>query len=332
MRSGIDKTAFMWMWPVKGSSNVRAVGYDRRKKELGIRFNSSPQKYIYSDVPISIYKELVQAPSRGKYVHQHIKGYYPYRRKDYTGEEFAWEEEMPSKSQKQQRYFGWLYAKKKSGDTSGMSPKDIKTMESMSKEQIRDFAATKRKGLPTVLKKEAASRAPRVASKVLGNYFDLLTGRIRPRLRGQINAMVAKQEELAESLRLARSRGATLDARKTRVFEGAKNLMRQWAGEMPPKAEGLERIRDHAQKLKDVYQRQDKLMGRLNEQINNLPDTAGMQNDMRLLQRRISIGENTLDKINPRIWTARALTAGVAGVPIAVAANRALNKNKGATQ
>jgi hypothetical protein len=153
MRSGIDKTAFMWMWPVKGSSNVRAVGYDRRKKELGIRFNSSPQKYIYSDVPISIYKELVQAPSRGKYVHQHIKGYYPYRRKDYTGEEFAWEEEMPSKSQKQQRYFGWLYAKKKSGDTSGLSPKDIKTMESMSKDQIRDYAATKHKKLPVVVKK-----------------------------------------------------------------------------------------------------------------------------------------------------------------------------------
>jgi len=146
----------MWMWPVKGSSNVRAVGYDRRKKELGIRFNSSPQKYIYSDVPISIYKDLVQAPSRGKFVHQHIKGYYPYRRKDYAGEEFAWEEEMPSKSQKQQRYFGWLYSKKKSGDTSGMSPKDIKTMESMSKEQIRDFAATKRKNLPVVLKKESA--------------------------------------------------------------------------------------------------------------------------------------------------------------------------------
>lgn len=149
------KTAFMWMWPVKGSSNVRSVGYDRKREELGIRFKSSPQRYIYSDVPINVYKELIAAPSRGKYVHQNIKGVYPYRRKDYTGDDFAGEDIMPSTSQKQQRYFGWLYSKKKSGDTSGLSERDKRTLDSMSKDQIRDFAATKRKGLPVTISKAA---------------------------------------------------------------------------------------------------------------------------------------------------------------------------------
>ena len=123
----------MWMWPVFGSSNVRAVGYDRKKEELGIRFKSSPQRYMYSDVPISVYKGLMAAPSRGKYVHQHIKGNYPYRKKDYESSEYDEEGAMPSRSLKQQRYFGWLYSKVKSGDTKGLSERDKKVLSNMSK-------------------------------------------------------------------------------------------------------------------------------------------------------------------------------------------------------
>lgn len=66
---------------------------------------------------------------------------------------------MPAKSKQQQKFFGWLYSKKKSGDTSGMSEDDIKTMEGMSTEQIRDFAATKRKGLPKVVKPKKMNKS-----------------------------------------------------------------------------------------------------------------------------------------------------------------------------
>lgn len=151
--------SYIRMKRIPDSSNVRSAGYSKRNQELAVRYKSTPQRYFYSDVPYTVYKELMEAPSKGKYLYQNVKGYYPYVKDNYTGDEFAQEETMPAKSQAQQRYFGWLYSKKKSGDTSGLSDKDKKTMNDMSKDQIRDYAATKRKGLPTIIKKEVEKKA-----------------------------------------------------------------------------------------------------------------------------------------------------------------------------
>lgn len=146
--------SYIRMKRIVGSSNVQSVGYSKRNEEMAVRFKSTPQRYLYSGVPLSVYEDMLVAPSKGKYMHQNVKGYYPYRREDYTSDKYNQEGTMPAVSRKQQQYFGWLHSKVKSGDTTGMSEKDIKTMNSMSPEQIRAYAATKHKGLPVVIKKE----------------------------------------------------------------------------------------------------------------------------------------------------------------------------------
>jgi hypothetical protein len=50
---------------------------------------------------------------------------------------------MPAESQKQQRFFGYLYAHPEEAEKRGIN---------MTHEQIRDFAATPRKGLPVQAK------------------------------------------------------------------------------------------------------------------------------------------------------------------------------------
>ncbi len=154
-----ERKSYIRMNRIANSSNVRSVGYSKRNGELAVRFKSGPHRYIYSDVPQVVYTEMLNSPSKGKYVHQHIKGYYPYRKEYYTGEDYTWEAEMPSKSQAQQRYFGWLYSKAKSGDTSGLKEKDKKVLETMDKDQLREYAATKRTGLPVIMQKAAAESA-----------------------------------------------------------------------------------------------------------------------------------------------------------------------------
>lgn len=51
---------------------------------------------------------------------------------------------MPAKSKKQQQFFGAELARKRAGK---------KTRTKMSESQLKDFASTKRKGLPTKAKK-----------------------------------------------------------------------------------------------------------------------------------------------------------------------------------
>lgn len=57
--------------PVK-SSNLRSVGYDPESKTLEIEFNNS-SIYQYHNVPDSVYKELMNAESHGKYLDVNIK-------------------------------------------------------------------------------------------------------------------------------------------------------------------------------------------------------------------------------------------------------------------
>ena len=56
----------MKLTPVE-SSMVHAVGYDRKTKNLEVVFNSG-RTYIYEDVPPKVYKELMEAGSKGSYM------------------------------------------------------------------------------------------------------------------------------------------------------------------------------------------------------------------------------------------------------------------------
>lgn len=67
---------------------------------------------------------------------------------------------MPSESQAQQRFFGMVHATQK-GDIKAPSTAVAKAAKSMSKKSAKDFASTKRKGLPKhVASKKRYSRKP----------------------------------------------------------------------------------------------------------------------------------------------------------------------------
>ena len=73
------KPSKMKMIPVI-SSNVVSIGYKDKNKELFVTFKNG--SYVYTEVPKTEFEGLLNAPSKGKYIHQHIKGYYPYSRID----------------------------------------------------------------------------------------------------------------------------------------------------------------------------------------------------------------------------------------------------------
>ena len=54
------------------SSNIKAVGYDKKEKELEVHFHSGGE-YKYSDVPASLFHRLLKVKSPGKFFHKHIK-------------------------------------------------------------------------------------------------------------------------------------------------------------------------------------------------------------------------------------------------------------------
>lgn len=60
------------MHPVE-SSSIRAIGYDAAAEELWIEFHSSPNPYVYFEVPAAICAELEAAASKGEYVNLMIK-------------------------------------------------------------------------------------------------------------------------------------------------------------------------------------------------------------------------------------------------------------------
>lgn len=59
------------------SNNIKSIGWEDNKLE--VEFNSG-SIYEYDDVPEDIYDEFINAPSKGKYFHRHIKYGYNYRR------------------------------------------------------------------------------------------------------------------------------------------------------------------------------------------------------------------------------------------------------------
>ncbi|MCM1564797.1 MAG: KTSC domain-containing protein [Dehalobacter sp.] len=66
-------------WIPVVSSNLSAVAYEPSTQTLYIRFRSSGS-YAYFNVPESIYRGLMNAPSHGEYHAAHIKNHYRYRK------------------------------------------------------------------------------------------------------------------------------------------------------------------------------------------------------------------------------------------------------------
>lgn len=64
----------MNMIPVS-SSNLSSVGYENGV--LYIAFHSGGL-YSYTGVPFTVYQDLMNAPSHGKYFREHIRNNYPY--------------------------------------------------------------------------------------------------------------------------------------------------------------------------------------------------------------------------------------------------------------
>lgn len=57
------------------SSNIMEIGYDERSQTLEIAFHSGGI-YQYSNVPDSVFRDLMDASSHGAYFQQHIRDKY----------------------------------------------------------------------------------------------------------------------------------------------------------------------------------------------------------------------------------------------------------------
>lgn len=62
------------------SSNVAAIGFDARTSTLFVRFHNGARVYRYRGVPAAVYQAFLAAPSKGRFLSQFIKGFYPYAR------------------------------------------------------------------------------------------------------------------------------------------------------------------------------------------------------------------------------------------------------------
>jgi hypothetical protein len=60
------------------SSMIRSVGYDFPNSRLVVELHPSGRVYLYYDVPLSVYSELMAAESKGSYFNEAIRDLYPY--------------------------------------------------------------------------------------------------------------------------------------------------------------------------------------------------------------------------------------------------------------
>ena len=61
------------------SEMLVAAGYDPKSRVLQVIFRTG-ETYRYKQVPAFEYDGLMSAESKGKYMHRHIIGHYPYER------------------------------------------------------------------------------------------------------------------------------------------------------------------------------------------------------------------------------------------------------------
>ncbi len=59
------------------STAIRSVGYEPCTRTLEIEFQTG-KRYCYLHVPRFVYRELLAAPVKGKYFHDHIQYHYDY--------------------------------------------------------------------------------------------------------------------------------------------------------------------------------------------------------------------------------------------------------------
>ena len=78
--SAVAFAADIEMQSVK-SSLLDKVGYDPEAKVLAVQMSYSSDVYLYRDVPVDVFDDLLAADSKGAYYVKHIKGKYKTERK-----------------------------------------------------------------------------------------------------------------------------------------------------------------------------------------------------------------------------------------------------------
>lgn len=63
---------------LRTSTAIERVGYDDKTRTLSIWFRGG-RRYVYADVPRSVFDELCRAGSAGRFLSETIKGRYPCR-------------------------------------------------------------------------------------------------------------------------------------------------------------------------------------------------------------------------------------------------------------
>lgn len=64
--------------PFVESSAIERIDYRPERRELFVTFTSG-RRYIYFDVPASIYRRFLDAESQGRYFNSHIRDHYDFR-------------------------------------------------------------------------------------------------------------------------------------------------------------------------------------------------------------------------------------------------------------
>jgi len=64
------------------SSAISSIGYDERSSVLEVEF-SSGAIYDYFDVPEKVFRDLLKAPSKGRFVSRRVRDRYPFERREH---------------------------------------------------------------------------------------------------------------------------------------------------------------------------------------------------------------------------------------------------------
>jgi len=75
----------MMVYQTVKSSQIDRIGYDHETSQLGVVFKGGGE-YIYNDVPVEIYRQLIDSDSLGSAFHQLVKkGGYEFSKTILTG-------------------------------------------------------------------------------------------------------------------------------------------------------------------------------------------------------------------------------------------------------
>ena len=77
-RVGVEDWIDRSVWVRVKSSNVQGIRYSLPQEMLYVEFKGGGAVYVYSSVPVKVARDMWSAGSMGKFVHQRLKGRYPY--------------------------------------------------------------------------------------------------------------------------------------------------------------------------------------------------------------------------------------------------------------